>query len=369
MTARREDQFIYIVSSDGCKETYPDNVPSNFTIALQAPIELPFDEEWEAGLIDIHYPFSWTNIGPKADTRMKFLVKDHVAEVTFPNWQCTSLTEVIDFIKAELELVTDQYILSLDGLRRFRIESSNNSCDVGFSENLRKLLGLSEHDPTYTYEAISRRAYHRGKIYDFWKNGNPLDTDAILLDEILKNAENPLALATSLKNHLHVENMQNTTQFDAEPELENKAVDESIARIAYELGIFGPSANFRRNFKIFSKHLRFLYQMENFPPKMIQAVKLPQLVPVQQLYIRTNIVQPIDVNDHTENLLKIVNVTGEPGYPTAAIFTPPTYHPLVKGGKISSIRVYITSNTGDLVPFEKGTVMLTLHFRKQRHRR
>ena len=178
-----------------------------------------------------------------------------------------------------------------------------------------------------------------------------------------------MTLASTLKNHLNVEVLQNTVMFAAEPELENKAVDEKIAQIAYELGIYGPSENFRKNFKIFSKHLRFLYEQESFPEKVIQAVKPPQLVPAQQLFIRTNIVQPIDVNDHTECLLKIVNVRGEPGKPTAEVFNHPTYQPLVRGGKITSIHAYITSSTGVLVPFEKGTVLMTLHFRKQQYRR
>jgi hypothetical protein len=54
MTLRREDQFSYIVSSDGCKDIFPENHASNFKMMLKDPIEFESDQDWEVGLIDLH---------------------------------------------------------------------------------------------------------------------------------------------------------------------------------------------------------------------------------------------------------------------------------------------------------------------------
>ena len=112
-----------------------------------------------------------------------------------------------------------------------------------------------------------------------------------------------------------------------------------------------------------------MYDNEYFPEKVIVSGVAPRLYPADQLFIHTNIIQPIDLNDKTVDLLKVVNVRGEQNRSTYEAFSHPAYQPVQKGKQITMIHVYIKSELGDLVPFESGTLMMTLHFRKQRYRR
>jgi hypothetical protein len=99
-------------------------------------------------------------------------------------------------------------------------------------------------------------------------------------------------------------------------------------------------------------------------PRRIKGVTPCQMNPVQRMYIYTNIIEPVDMNDGTKQLLKMVNTRGEPWKTTHEVFTHPMYLPVRKGGKIGMIHVLICDATGTPVSFQSGTVVLTLHFRK-----
>lgn len=361
MGSRREDQFVYVVSSDGCSDVYPENRQSNFKILLKDPIEFPPDEDWEVGLIDLHYPFSWHNIG--GETLLMYVNGEDVSVVEFPDWQCGSLKDVCDFIRGELEPVTKLYKVGVDQLGRFCMESESVCCDVGFSDSLRGVLGLSSNDPSYTYSAMSQRASHRTVLAEFWKNGvNPLDSNAELFGAnwVSMNAK---SLVQALRNFIDLKKLQESTKYDKE-----EVPETNIDGVADVFGLRSISSRFATNFRVFESHFRALY-LSDFPPKVIISDQPPVLNPAQQLHIHTNIIKPVDLNDTTVKLLRIVNVKGAPGFTSQEVFSHPTYQPLQKGGKISMIHVYIEGEDGKLVPFVNGRLLMTLHFRKQRYRR
>lgn len=369
MTQRREDQFFYVISSDGGNDVYPENTQSDFKISLKDPLEFPDDEEWEVGIIDVHYPFSWFNVGEVADTQMMFVTKNGVETLKFPNWQCESVDEVMKYMKTQLEKVTDLYTVGFDSLGRFLIESKSESCNVGFSKSLRLLLGLSNDDPTYWIEDMKSRAYDYMVLSEFWKSGNPLLQNSSSIDEALAGND-PVVLANLLKDNLDMDKLDKSITYRDFTELENTTIDGSIGRIAQVLGLTSASPLFKKNYKVFARHLSMLYGDEGiFPPKVIFGVKPPQLNPAKELFIHSNLTQLLDMNNDIIDLMKILNVRGTRSCVTNETFTHPTYQPVRKGGKIGLIHVYITSETGDPVPFQDGTVLMTLHFRKQRHRR
>jgi hypothetical protein len=124
------------------------------------------------------------------------------------------------------------------------------------------------------------------------------------------------------------------------------------------------------NFRAFEYAFRQLYQVEDVPPGMLISSYVPQMVPIQQMFIYTNIIQPIDVNDETENLLKIVDVQGgKNGRFARDSLANPVYQSVERGRKITMIHVYIKDEFGNLVSFQNGTLFMRLHFRKQRYRR
>jgi hypothetical protein len=102
---------------------------------------------------------------------------------------------------------------------------------------------------------------------------------------------------------------------------------------------------------------------EKRPPPDIRGMLPGTLNPVERMFIYTNIIDPVDVNDDSVRLLKMLNTSGKAFSTTQVEFLAPVYLP-VKKGKISRIEILITDDQGERVPFELGTVILTLHFRR-----
>jgi hypothetical protein len=364
MTRRREDEFPYYLSSAGCRDVYPENRPGNFKILLKDPIEFPPDEEWEVGLLDVHYPFTFQNVGKTARTQMIFVADTTVHEVHFPEWQCANLKDLVKYIKGEIDPITNRYKLYVDDLGRFRMESTTLFCDVGFSDSLRRLLGLTENDPTIFYETASRRASHWKVLSRFWKNNkNPLDTDERLFS-IIWSELNATELAKKLKDYL------DTDMFFEDPDPDVQMMEKAdLAGVAKAFGVY-LTPELELNFRAFEYAFRQLYQVEDVPPGMLISSYVPQMVPIQQMFIYTNIIQPIDVNDETENLLKIVDVQGgKNGRFARDSLANPVYQSVERGRKITMIHVYIKDEFGNVVSFQNGTLFMRLHFRKQRYRR
>jgi hypothetical protein len=104
------------------------------------------------------------------------------------------------------------------------------------------------------------------------------------------------------------------------------------------------------------------------PPRDIRGVVPGNLNPVERMFIYTNVIEPVDMNDSTTRLLRMVNTSGRAFTTTQVEFMFPIYLP-VKKGKISRIVILISNDQGDPVPFQVGTVIITLHFRRREPRR
>jgi hypothetical protein len=204
-----------------------------------------------------------------------------------------------------------------------------------------------------------RRAEHHKVLAEFWKDGvNPMmvDEDLFIIDwTSTKNNE----VVNVLKEYLDFEKMQNSTRFNEYP------VEK--VEVIKDYGLDSEQA--QRNTALFLNNFKALYGGEDFPEKVIVGEYMPRLNPALQLYIHSNIVQPVDMNDTTTDLMRVVNIKGAPGMMTQEVFFQPTYQPVEKRRKISMIHVYIKNEVGKFVPFVGGQVLMTLHFRRQRYRR
>ena len=87
----------------------------------------------------------------------------------------------------------------------------------------------------------------------------------------------------------------------------------------------------------------------------------------RQLFVYTDISEPVIVGDSRTSLLRIVPVNlrnytfGSNQYQT---FAPVKYIPL-KTDNFSTITIDIRDDVGEKIPFEFGTLIATLHFRKK----
>ena len=80
------------------------------------------------------------------------------------------------------------------------------------------------------------------------------------------------------------------------------------------------------------------------------------------MYVYCDLVEPQIVGDVQAPLLKIVSVEGNDGEIVNAHYSRPFYVPVIRQ-HFQTIQIDLRLHSGDLVPFERGKVILTLHFR------
>jgi hypothetical protein len=212
----------------------------------------------------------------------------------------------------------------------------------------------------------------------YWKNGkNPLEEDVDLLTSLMEalGKGDLTQVVMLLKPHLKVE------KFYAEGGrvIEAVGVTEDSVKglmeilphpaVDHDQGMTALVTPFTRNFAYFLRHLRNLYT-KILPPNRVYAQEQAKLNTVPRLFVYANFIEPMDVNDTSECLLRVVNTSTQAGLEgmdsTYEVFSSLLYHPVVKLGKISMIHAYITGEDGQLVPFQSGRVLLTFHFRRRR---
>ena len=84
------------------------------------------------------------------------------------------------------------------------------------------------------------------------------------------------------------------------------------------------------------------------------------------LYIYTNIIEPRVVGDSMAPLLRIVPSSGKHGEVVRYVFNPTHYVPLLFKS-FETVKVDIRDDTGTVVPFESGKVVVTLHLRRKKN--
>lgn len=88
---------------------------------------------------------------------------------------------------------------------------------------------------------------------------------------------------------------------------------------------------------------------------------------VHSLYVYCDLIQHIAVGDASAPLLRIVNAnTGNYGDEVHQIYEPPRYMPLLKY-EFDTIEIDIRDTFSNPIPFEFGSLNLTLHFRRTKH--
>ena len=84
----------------------------------------------------------------------------------------------------------------------------------------------------------------------------------------------------------------------------------------------------------------------------------------ESLYVYSSMVEPRVVGDKIVPLLRIVPITGRHGGMVTTRFDHVQYIP-VMSREFGTIETEIRDDTGRPVPFERGKVMVTLHFRRR----
>ena len=85
---------------------------------------------------------------------------------------------------------------------------------------------------------------------------------------------------------------------------------------------------------------------------------------LNSLYVYCPLVEPRMVGDGQVPLLRIVPVEGRDGEMITRVFDPIQYCSLLQR-RIQTVEIDIRDDTGSIVPFERGRVVVTLHCRKR----
>lgn len=385
MASRGDDQFYFILTSDGSMEMYPNNKTSSFRVSLREPIDVG-EEAWEVSLSSINYPYSWTNVGPSAKVFMKYYIDPLKGyhEINFPDWQCQSMGEVVKFLTKELDKKQKpddklRMWIGLDELGRFKISSSSSVFDVGFSENMLRLLGLAGHEQAkfMVISSFEKRQKARDMVNQFWQKDNPFDFSDQAITKAVHECKSLIDFITIMHPFIDMSRLEMLSfHFPFIFESDTYYIEgreKNGAFWTYFLSNSGTSEGDLTK-TIGGQLLQFLMVklkeiiVQPSLPKIIRGITPGMLNPVQRMFIYTNIMEPIDMNDDVVKLLKLVNTRGISFKTTQEDFTNPTYFPLLKGNH-SMISILITDETGEPVSFQSGTVVITLHFRKVLHTR
>ena len=98
--------------------------------------------------------------------------------------------------------------------------------------------------------------------------------------------------------------------------------------------------------------------------KTTKGLYVVDLRTIMMLFVYCNIVQPQVVGDTNAKLLRSVPVQGKMGDVVTKTFTNIQYVP-VQTKSFEDIEILLRDDTGHPVPFERGKVLVTLHFRQQ----
>jgi uncharacterized protein (UPF0248 family) len=86
---------------------------------------------------------------------------------------------------------------------------------------------------------------------------------------------------------------------------------------------------------------------------------------LNSLYVYCPLVEPRMVRDAQVPLLRIVPVEGRDGEMITRVFDPIQYYPLLPR-RFQTVEIDIRDDTGSVVRFERGRVVVTLHCRKRK---
>jgi hypothetical protein len=86
---------------------------------------------------------------------------------------------------------------------------------------------------------------------------------------------------------------------------------------------------------------------------------------LNSLYVYFPLVEPRMVGDAQVPLLRIVPVEGRDGEMITRVFDPIQYYPLLQR-RFQTVEIDIRDDRGFIVSFERGRVVVTLHWRKRK---
>ena len=142
------------------------------------------------------------------------------------------------------------------------------------------------------------------------------------------------------------------------PEKINLTYDSTTRKVTFHL-----ANNCLLGFNTKLSHILGLKEEENFIRQTMESPYVVDLALTSSIYVYCDIAEPQIVGNTNAKLLRTIPVQGKLGDDVYMSFTN-ILHVGVQLKSFEDIQVLLRTDTGNPVPFERGNVVITLHFRK-----
>ena len=302
-------QFYLTLPSNSSMNIYPNNTLAKYTTRLHNDVSL--QGEWEVGLSEIVFPKTWFNINENQYVRIRVYTNGH--DII----EDEASVEEIDYFDRptlfDVKIRPGYYV---------NVESLVFEINICLEQYYQKLLKRDHVQGSNITSAAFNRVKNEGWIKLFYNtNSNMIEVemlpaaDVILtpdLNDILGFKRNSLALRAQ---HILMR------------------PDSSVMP--------GPLVKFTAN------HVADVDSGRHM------------------MYVYCDVLERVAVGDTLAPLLRIVDINGAFGTTIHRNYERPRYVPLQKLN-FESLEIDIRDAFGEPVPFESGSLIVTLHFRRAR---
>ena len=325
------NDFYVSLESNADLQNHPKNKANNFKITLQTPIDLA--GEWETGLAQLIFPHSWHEaVLAKANHHHHhlFLIKLHIKGDGKHPTTGQDDPQLPGYWR-ELHILPTQYHTIKDLLLAIRnaTEASKSGAVQYIYRTVHPLDPANPPDKTKGYGQV--------------------DTNHIRIN---CTKGNKLALPVELAAILSYD-VEKMKGFSARLGI---AIDRTMGDKPWL--VIGTSAEQKWDYR---QDVPSPLD-ENISLKIIDAERDVGLF--QNIYINSDLIQTQFVGDTRANVLRIIAPQQEKGQVETFNFAPIFYFPL-RVVKFNTIEINITGDTGRLVPFDGGVVVVVLHLRRK----
>ena len=310
-----DNDFYITLESNADLENHPNNTQNKFKVTLQSPLDL--QGTWETGLAQLIFPHSWHEqiLRDSQNNHNLFAIKLHA-----PGDGKDDNTSPAYWRNLYIELLDYHTIKDLVMAIRNTVELSKLS-QVQF--------------------------IYRGKV-----------GEAVDMDHLRINCIDGAFVAFNL-------DLAKLLSYDVDRiRRENWKDGVSVERLYGGIGIewLVVKSQYQRITQAAERQYLPAPLSSHITIKLIETEKDMNLI--QNMYINSDLIETQYIGNTRSNVLRIIAPVMKKGQIETFNFAPIFYLPL-RVSKFNTIEINITGDTGKLVPFDGGAVVIVLHLRRK----
>ena len=318
-----DNDFFITLESNADLDNHPNNTQNKFKVTLASPIEL--QGQWETGLAQLIFPHSWHEQVMKDKSEINhhhhlFLIKLHVKGDGGDDMTKEEYWRDLHLVPRNYQTIKDLLLA------------------------IRSVTELSKRDIVeFIYLTLSGLGLGVG---------GAVDQDHVRLT-CVKDSFLALHIELAKVMGYNVELMEK----EQWTEMGGIAIQQ-IPGSTEKWCVIGTPA--RAN--LIPRQYIPAPLSEHITVKLIEAEK--DLGLFENMYINSDLIETQYVGNTRSNVLRIIAPVMKKGQIETFNFAPIFYLPL-RVSKFNTIEINITGDTGQLVPFDGGTVVIVLHLRRK----